>query len=229
MNFECFGSGSAGNMYTLKANSGCTLVLDMGFSFARIKKNLDFNLSNVNFLISHKDHIDHGKGAPEAIKAGCNVYHSLPEYQPLEVGEFTVLAFPVIHNVPTQGFIIQHEEMGNLLYLTDTGYLDYKFEDINHWLIEANHDEDIIFDRAFDGKSNISLSNRNLTDHLSLQGLLKMLANQNLSMAETICLIHLSDTNSHAERFKSEVVKATGKPVYIAEKGLQLSLNLNDF
>lgn len=229
MDYSCWGSGSSGNFHVLKSSTGCTLCLDMGFTFSTIKKRLNFNLRDTYFIVSHVVHSDHGKGYNDAVKAGCDCYHSLPEYQPLEVGEFTVIAFPVIHNVPTQGFLVNHPEMGNLLYLTDTGYVEYRFENIQHYLIEANFDEEIILDSVMNETANNYLSSRIWNDHLSIQSCLKILGNQDLSMTETIILGHLSSGNSDAEKFKRETIKATGKTVHIADKGLKLNLSLNGF
>ena len=36
------------------------------------------------------------------------------------MGGFTVRSFGVIHNVPCCGFLIEHPDMGKLLYVTDT-------------------------------------------------------------------------------------------------------------
>ena len=43
-----------------------------------------------------------------------------------------------------------------------------------------------------------------------------------MSKVEAIFLLHLSDGNSDAERFKREVMELTGKPTYIAWEGQAL-------
>lgn len=39
-------------------------------------------------------------------------------------------------------------------------------------------------------------------------------------------LIHLSDGNSNATQFHKEIERLTGKPTYIADKGLELELEV---
>lgn len=45
-----------------------------------------------------------------------------------------------------------------------------------------------------------------------------------LSHVRNVMLIHISENNGNAEMFRKAVIKATGKPVYIAKKGFTLEL-----
>lgn len=47
MRLRCMGSGSNGNCYALIANSGETLLLDLGISENEIKIGCDFNLKSI--------------------------------------------------------------------------------------------------------------------------------------------------------------------------------------
>ncbi|EKC78421.1 hypothetical protein LEA_03506, partial [human gut metagenome] len=39
---------------------------------------------------------------------------------------FKVFVLPVVHDVPCVGFVIEHQEMGRLLFITDTMMLEYR-------------------------------------------------------------------------------------------------------
>jgi ribonuclease BN (tRNA processing enzyme) len=59
---------------------------------------------------------------------------------------------------------------------------------------------------------------------MSLETCKEFLQANDLSQVKDIALIHLSDSNSDAERFKREDEGLTGKPTYIASKGLEIEL-----
>jgi len=222
---KCFGSGSSGNCWIFTSSTGCRLVVDMGFSWNEIKRFLNFDLNNVHFIITHIGHGDHGKGAKGAIKDGCSIKYRFDEMEPFSMGEFTIMAFPVVHNVPTHGFIFSHQECGTCVFMTDTSFVPYKFEGVNHWLIEANYCESILEDRAFKSETTF-LYERVLKDHLSIQQCERVLINQDLSKTESITLLHLSDSNSNESQFVDRIRKVTGKPTYAAKPGLTLDFTL---
>jgi hypothetical protein len=51
---------------------------------------------------------------------------------------------------------------------------------------------------------------------MSLQGVKRFLAAQDLRTVQEIHLLHLSDTNSDADRFQAEIERGFGIPTYIA-------------
>ena len=55
-----------------------------------------------------------------------------------------------------------------------------------------------------------------LRSHFSLENVKEFLQANDLSKVQEIWLLHLSDGNSDAERFKREIQELTGKVVYIA-------------
>lgn len=196
----------------------------MGISWKKIKEHLNGNIKDTWFLVSHI-HGDHSKGVSGAVSHGCPVFYDLKDGDSFVCGDFTVLAFDVIHNVPTVGFYINHPEMGNLVYLTDSGYVDILFEKVSHWLIESNYCETILEDRAFHS-DNTYLANRVWKDHMSIQNCEKLLLSNNLKITENIVLLHLSDGNSNEKQFVDRIKKNTGKPVYAASAGLKLDLSI---
>lgn len=76
----------------------------------------------------------------------------VPEKRPFRVGSFTVIPFYLPHTTRDKdtgqlipcfnyGYIVEHEEMGKLLYMTDFEYCKYNFKAMrmNHLVIECNY------------------------------------------------------------------------------------------
>ena len=55
-----------------------------------------------------------------------------------------------------------------------------------------------------------------MTSHFSLENVKDFLRANDLSRVQEVWLLHLSDGNSDAERFKKEIMEVVGRPVYIA-------------
>ena len=83
-------------------------------------------------------------------------------------------------------------------------------------MIECNYASDILYRNVENGSVPMVLKNRLLTSHFSLDNVKEFLKANDLSKVQEIWLLHLSDGNSDAERFKREIMELTGKPVYIA-------------
>jgi len=60
-----------------------------------------------------------------------------------------------------------------------------------------------------------ALKKRILKSHFSLENVKEFLKANDLSRVQEIWLLHLSDGNSDAERFKREIQELTGKMVFI--------------
>ncbi|MCR3760387.1 MBL fold metallo-hydrolase [Clostridium felsineum] len=242
MKLKVLGSGSSGNCYLLQ-NGNETLMLECGLPYKTILKGLNFNLNNVvGCLISH-EHKDHSKAISDIIKAGIDIYttegtaiacaaleyrvkHIKSEEQ-FKLNNFTVLPFETEHDaVEPLGFLIQHNDLGKLLFITDSYYCQYKFNGLNHIMIECNYSKSILDKNIKNGLMHPALANRLLKSHFSLDHVKEFLKANDLSKCREIILIHLSDSNSNAAEFKEEIERLTGIPVYIANKGLELELEL---
>jgi phosphoribosyl 1,2-cyclic phosphodiesterase len=137
------------------------------------------------------------------------------------MGNFKVLAFDTKHDCAEPlGFVIHHPETGKILFLTDSYFSEYTFPGLNNIIIEANYCQGIIDQRLKEGISEKVLRDRVITSHMSLATCKGLLAANDLSAVNNIVLIHLSDGNSDAKRFKKEVEEQTGKRVHVAEAGL---------
>jgi phosphoribosyl 1,2-cyclic phosphodiesterase len=241
MKLKILGSSSKGNSYILD-NGKEVLVIEAGVRFSEVKKALDFKIDNiVGCFVSH-EHSDHAGYANEFMKYVIDVYCSrgtqvkMNPYHRLRttyagrmlyIGDFKVLPFDVEHDAAEpQGFIINHPETGNILFLTDSYYSQYKFKNLNQIILEVNYDEDILNQRT---NLHQSIKNRITTSHLSLQTAKELLLANDLSQVNNIVLIHLSDGNSNADYFKSEIEKLTGKTVTIADTGIEIEINKTPF
>lgn len=238
MKLKVLGSGSSGNCYLLQGEKE-TLIIECGLPYKTILKGLDFNLNNVvGCLVSH-EHKDHSKAVNDLIKNGIDIYTSkgtagecevaghrikiLESEKAIKIGEFIILPFETQHDaVEPLGFLITHKEMGTLLFATDTYYLKYKFSGLNHILIECNYSSEILKEKELPK----SLKARIVKSHFELENVKDFLRATDLKEVREIVLIHLSDGNSNSAEFKTDIEKLTGKPTYIADKGLTLELSL---
>ena len=142
------------------------------------------------------------------------------------------MAFGVKHDAKDPvGYLIYHPECGNVLFLTDTFYCPYNFNDVglNNIIIEANFSRKIIDRKVKDGASPEFLRNRILKSHLSLEYCKELLEANDLSAVNNIVLIHLSDSNSDEEMFQREVTELTGKNVSVASNGMEIPFDKTPF
>lgn len=241
MKLHVLATGSKGNCYVLRARNGESLIIDCGIKAQRVKEFFDFDLSKVvGCLITH-EHKDHSAGAKELASFGVDVYvniktidnietfhriKQLPfsneKFVPAQIGSFWVHPFWVKHDVPCTGFVIVHPECGNLLFMTDTYYCQYKFEGLSNIIIEANYSEAIIKKRLADEKE--FLKDRIYNSHMSFETCCNFLLANDMRFVRNIVLIHLSDGNSDEDMFRTKTKSITGKPVTIAKDGTTIDL-----
>ena len=149
---------------------------------------------------------------------------------PFQCGGFKILAFDVRHDAAQPvGFLIQHNETGKILFITDSFYSPGRFSGLNNILIEANYSQQIIDEKVEAGVSPEFLRNRVFKSHMSIETCKGVLAANDLSAVTNIVLIHLSDNNSNADQFKKEVTAQTGKQVHIADAGMIIDFNKQPF
>lgn len=209
------------------------LLLDAGLPLREIKRGLNFQTSRLAAALITHSHLDHCRGVKELIKAGIDCYLTEPTAQALGVSghrvrlirplkqfafcPWTVLPFPTVHDAEgSVGFLLAHKAGAKVLYLTDTMYCPYRFQWLTHILIEANYAPDVLRENAIRGEIEPARRQRILNTHMSLDTVKGFLTANDLSRVKEIWLLHLSDGNSDAERFKREIQELTGKPVYIA-------------
>ncbi len=144
--------------------------------------------------------------------------NAVEEYQQIWISDdLAIKPFKIQHDAcdPVGYLIMHYPSKDQLVFLTDTFYSRYRFPGTTHWVIECNYSPDLV-------PANCLYRDRLYSSHMSLQQCIKTLKANDLSRTREIHLIHLSEGNSDAERFKREVQEATGVPVYVAPKRREL-------
>lgn len=243
MILKVLGSGSKGNAYLLE-NEQEALLIECGVNIMDIKKAVNFNISKISGCLVTHEHGDHAKSINEVMAAGINTYATAGTFSNsvkkqshrqkvisqkghFQVGNFQVISFPTIHDVAEPcGFLINHNDCGTVLFLTDTVYSGFTFKGLNNIIVEANYDQDIIDEKLGDKKF---LRDRIYNSHMSLETCMEFLEANDLSAVNNIVLIHLSDSNSHEINFAKKVSAITGKTVTAANNGLIINFNKTPF
>ena len=241
MNIKILGSNSLGNCYILETKTE-KLIIEAGIHLDFLKRAVDFDFSKiVGCLISH-EHGDHAKYAKDIQNHGIEIFTSqgtadtlglkcnILKHQKMQnIGDFKVIPFKVFHDAAEPfGFFINHKEIGNLLFITDTNMINASFDKINHLLIETNYDNEILMRNIENEIINMDLANRIYNNHLSLSKALKFVNTLNIRELYSITLIHLSERNSSDKLFKNSFSKYCPN-VRIARKGLNYEINNNFF
>ena len=224
LTFRAIASGSSGNCYTL--SDGATLImLEAGIPWKKVKVALNFKTSEVAGLLCTHEHNDHSGYVAEAASCGIECYltpetiaakglsghriHPIELFKDFAVGTFRIKAFDLEHDVANCGFLISGEGGEKAVYITDSFYCRHRFGQLDLIAIECNWSletlaEDLPRSRAM----------RLYHSHFSLENVKRFLQANDLSRAREIWLLHISKDNGDPEYFKSEIQKATGKPVY---------------
>jgi len=243
MNLRVLGSNSKGNCYLLEGKEE-TLMIECGVNIKKIKQALNFDFSKVVGCVVSHEHLDHAVSIPDITRLGLNVYATAGTFngfksnrakcittqKEFQIGGFKILAFDVKHDAREPvGFLINHKECGDTLFLTDTFYSPYSFKNLNNIIIEANYSKAIIDRKMRQGENPEFLRNRILKSHLSLENCKGALKANDLSLVNNIVLIHLSDSNSDEVQFQREVYELTGKNVSVANVGMDIPFNKTSF
>lgn len=249
MQFRCLGSGSSGNCYLLENDREC-LVLEAGLPFKEVKIALGFNTEKIVGLIVTHEHGDHAKYISDYAKAGIEVCMSMGTADSIkddfitimivksgywyQLGGFTVTPFPVVHDAAEPfGYVIRHQEIGTLLFASDTEYIKQNFLKLklNHIMVECNYSQKIIDSRMQQGETVKGLRDRILQSHMELETCKEFIRQNKTAMLDNIILLHLSDGNSNEQQFIQEIQDVTGERVnvFAADKGLEINLDIIPF
>lgn len=239
MKIICYGSSSKGNGYILKGKKQ-TLLIEAGLPLSNVRKHVKDFSEIQGCLVSHK-HGDHAKYIADVMKVGIPVYTNqdvwdsctastkvgecLNPMKQVNIGEFSVVSMYANHDVPCFAFLINHEEMGNLLFITDSAGFNYTFDDINHLMIECNWSDKCLNEAIAEGRTNEYVAKRSKATHMGLDVMLDYLKSENLAdVANEVILLHLSHENSDENQFIQIVSESLNKKVYVAKNGLTLEL-----
>jgi phosphoribosyl 1,2-cyclic phosphodiesterase len=224
-------SGSAGNAYLI-SDGHTNLLLEAGIPWMELQKKTGFCQID-GCLVSH-NHLDHAKAAKDILKMGINVYMSsgcslalglerhnlikISAKQHFEINTWIVYPFDVEHDVEEPlGFVLYSTKAKEkVVFITDSMYSKYKFNDVDYWMLEANYSMDIVSQNVEKGTLSKEQKHRILHTHMSLETCIGILEANDLSKTKAVYLLHLSNNNSHEELFKKKVQEVTGKIVIVA-------------
>ena len=242
MQLTVLNSGSTGNGYVLQ-NGTEALVLECGVPRQDCLSALGWRTSRVAGCLLTHEHGDHSKyvrdysqlmpvytsrGTAESL--GQTRLHTLDPLKTVHLGGFAVRPIPAQHDSAEPfAFVIDHHDMGRLLFATDTYYLRYRIPNLNHLMVECNYSLPILNANIEAGLVPVALKERTLNSHMSLEHLREMLSANDLTHVAQIVLIHLSARNADKSAFCREIIAATGKHTIAATKGLQIELNATPF
>lgn len=124
---------------------------------------------------------------------------------------------------PCYGFLIEHEDMGKMLYITDTELVKWRFSGINHILVSCNYQKKYISDSA--KRAHV------LRGHMELETVKNFIKANKSNTLRTVILCHLSGDSADPEECLSEVQKVVGEGVkcVCATAGETVELSLYPF
>ena len=246
MMLHVIASGSTGNAYVLQSEKEA-LVIEAGVHIQDVLTVLDFNSKKVVGCICTHEHGDHFRYIEDYLKyfpCYCskgtidskeNWKHprkpiALELFKTIKLGGFCIRAFDTEHDAKEPiGFLIEHEETGKILFVTDSYFVKYQFDGLNIIMLECNYDLQILQENCQKGIIPKKLEERTLESHMSLEHCKQMLRATDLTDVSRIILLHLSKNNADPIRFKEEIELLTGKYVHIAQRGLELPINVIPF
>ena len=144
MKLTTLSSNSKGNCHILKSSNGKFCILDCGIKFKDITSSKEFSsFQDLDFVFSSHIHLDHSKSLKDFALTGVEIvsYENIEPRKPINIGQWTLIPFPVLHNVPNYGLIIyDNYEQKRIVYATDFVKLP-KIVNTDYWIYEINYDE----------------------------------------------------------------------------------------
>ena len=194
------GSGSSGNNIVIESN-GHKLLVDLGVDYKTIMSSLCYDITNVSAALASHNHIDHVRCLDKFIHMGipcygnkdvCDAHNGCIELpKVLNVDGFKVQTFELVHNAPTNAFVIDTDDGIRILYCTDTNRIPKKVKGVHYAAIECNNDQDTIIDNAM---CDVFTKSRT-ENHQSLNECIRYLKAINNVNLQCIILWHMSMTN----------------------------------
>ena len=235
---KTIGSGSSGNCYLVDIN-GTKILLECGLTFKKIQKALNYRVSDIDFCLVTHEHIDHAKAVKDLMKAGVDCYMTKGTAETLEVSGHRLKIFKnwaeakykttyvrniliqplrTIHDAkePVMYYIEDIKTNESLLFVTDTAFMAYKIPSyINILMIECNYVKWLIDERVDESEINVSLRNRIVKNHMSLETVLEALEDVKMTRLKKVYVLHLSDGNSDEKLIRDSIEKKLGVPVEV--------------
>lgn len=220
-------SGSKGNCTYVETDEA-KILIDLGTSSLYVEnalKDINVDPEKIDIILLTHTHTDHTAGLKVFLKKYSTtlyltekMYEDIKEDIKITDCSFIENSFSykdayidyikTSHDVTdSNGYIIESES-ASVVYITDTGYINYKNEpklkNKNIYILESNHDVEMLRN----GKYPYHLQQRILSDsgHLSNEECAKYLSKYIGKNTKTIFLAHLSDENNSPEVAMKTVV-----------------------
>lgn len=224
-------SGSVGNLY--RADD---ILLEAGVSIKKIKQALNFRLSEIRACLISHEHMDHASAVKDLMKAGIDCYMSRGTAEELQVlghhrihiledkvqeiiGNWKIMPFATAHDsAEPLGFLLAKGDE-KLLFVIDSNYVPHRINGLTHILIGVDFDVEILKEHVINGTIHISLANRILKNHMSIQTAGEFFRINDMSKVQEIYMLHLSSINSDPEQFRDAIETITGRPVSLPMRG----------
>lgn len=229
MKLKTIATGSSGNCHALIADTGEILLLDLGENEKKIKKGIGWRISDVvGAIVTHK-HADHSKSVKDFERMGVPVLKPCENASDIglkNISGFKVQSFDLTtidgrwahtdadgEPCACYGFLIEHKEMGRMLYITDTALVKWRFKNINHILLGVNYDKDMIYPDS-EGKKNHIFGG-----HMEIDTACEFVKANNSDSLHNVIMCHLSADNADSDKFIERMKKACpAANVYVAER-----------
>ena len=229
------GSGSSGNNIVIESN-GHKLLVDLGVDYKTIMSSLCYDITNVSAALASHNHIDHVRCLDKFIHMGipcygnkdvCDAHNGCIELpKVLNVNGFKIQTFELVHNAPTNAFVIDTDDGIRILYCTDTKRIPKKVKGVHYAAIECNYDQDTIIDNEMEDVFTKSKPE----NHQSLDECARYLKAINNVNLQCIILWHMSMTNIDENKAIAMVKRELGfDNVIAANKGDIVELVKEEF
>lgn len=188
------------------------------------------------FAATDERHIDHVKSLDYFINLGipcygnkdvCSIHKGCIELpKVLNVNGFKVQTFELVHDVPTNAFVIDTDDGIRILYCTDTKRIPKKVKGVHYAIIECNNDQDEIIDNEMEDVFTKSKPE----NHQSLDECVKYLKAIDKVNLQCIILWHMSMTNIDENKAVDTIKREVGfDNVVVADRGMEIEIQKSEF
>ena len=188
------------------------------------------------FAATDERHIDHVKSLDYFINLGipcygnkdvCSIHKGCIELpKVLKVDGFKVQNFELVHNAPTNAFVIDTDDGIRILYCTDTKRIPKKVKGVHYAAIECNYDQDTIIDNEMEDVFTKSKPE----NHQSLDECARYLKAIDKVNLQCIILWHMSMSNIDEKKAIDTIKREVGfDNVVVADSGMEIEIQKSEF
>lgn len=220
MKITTLASGSSGNSYLLDDGEQ-VLVIECGVPLMEVKRAIKYQVIRLAGAIVSHEHGDHAGYVMQYQKMGLSVFRPYrtitDDFQKIKMGHYEVTSFPLVHDVPCFGFLIETKEK-RILYSSDTVYIKYRFKDIDCMIVEANYDKSLLIAADDDSPKRSHV----LHGHMDIDTTCRFIKANDNERLKAVILAHMSEVNGDKDLFIRKAQNVTDAKIAVADKGLEI-------